>query len=108
MTSLLELVFGRECRHWAQAVIDAIGKAKVEKDCCEVPESPCPPRCVGSIVWAFGRGALPSAAVVVRNVGTTSSPFEIRATPLAGSQVGAAVISVSPTSAVGVGTPNRT
>ena len=64
--------------------------------CCDIPETRCPPRCVGAIAWKFGRGAVPEASIVVRNVGKSSRMFSFVATDLAGLSVGTAKVAVSP------------
>jgi hypothetical protein len=80
----------------SKAVCEA---ARDKHDPCDIPETGCPPRRVGCIEWKFARGATPTASVLVRNVGTESRAFEFRATPLAGSSVGSAAVSVTPASA---------
>jgi hypothetical protein len=67
--------------------------------CCEIPETTCPPRCVGTIKWSFGRGAQPKASAVVRNVGKVSRPFSFSATALAGTEPGSAKLEVQPANA---------
>jgi hypothetical protein len=68
-------------------------------ECCEIPETACPPRCVGTIKWSFGRGAAPKASIVVRNVGKVARPFAFSATALAGSEPGSSLLEVQPASA---------
>ncbi len=67
--------------------------------CCEIPETACPPRCVGRIKWKLGRGSVPEATILVRNVGLAARTFTFVATPLAGLDTGTASLSVLPASA---------
>jgi hypothetical protein len=99
MTSVVDLLLGGEFRRWAQAIGAAVHKAHDKHDCCAIPETQCPPRCQGSILWTFGRGATPTAAIVVRNVGSAARTFEFKATPLSGSGVGSARVTAAPASA---------
>lgn len=62
----------------------------------EIPETSCPPRCVGRIEWTIGRGATPEATIVVRNVGQIARPFTFSATALLGANPGSASIQVDP------------
>jgi hypothetical protein len=66
---------------------------------CEVPETCCPPRCVGEIRWKIQRGAVPEASVLVRNVGSAARTFAFSATPLGGVDPGSARLTLTPASA---------
>lgn len=95
--------------HWTKVVGDTVCGVvdaatnllyKLKADCgCEIPETRCPPRCVGTITWAVGRGATPQATITVRNTGKVTRTFHFAATPLAGIDVGPAKLLVTPTSA---------
>jgi hypothetical protein len=68
--------------------------------CCVVPETACPPRCVGKVVWKIHRGAAPEASVRVHNAGDVARTFAFSATSLSGVDPGSASLSVTPASAV--------
>lgn len=91
-----------EVRELAEALAEA-GKKSDVKDlgcaCCEIPETQCPPRCVGEIAWTFARGAAPEATIVVRNVGHTTRQFHFTASELVGIDPGNAQITILPPSA---------
>jgi hypothetical protein len=100
MRSVLGLLLGRDFHSKVHAFSQSLWQAAREAhDPCEIPETRCPPRRVGRIEWTFARGATPTASVLVRNAGSEPRSFEFRATPLAGSGVGSAAVSVTPTSA---------
>jgi hypothetical protein len=65
-------------------------------DCCEIPETVCPPRCVGELSWTIQRGAFAKGTVLVRNVGKVAREFGFSATPLAGFEQGTATLKVQP------------
>lgn len=67
---------------------------------CGIPETSCPPRCVGQIAWKIGRGAVPQATIRVRNTGVSARSFAFSATPLSGLGGGGAQLRVEPASAV--------
>ncbi len=100
MSSVLEIFLGTHLREMTQGLLEAIRHAK-EDECapCTIPETECPPRCVDTIRWVFGRGATPEASVVVRNTGKQARTFSFKTTPLAGAGTGTAAITVSPASA---------
>jgi hypothetical protein len=68
--------------------------------CCEVHKTRCPPRIVGEVFWKIGRGAVPEASIVVRNVGKVARSFAFTPTALAGSGVGSARLEAQPSAAV--------
>jgi hypothetical protein len=67
--------------------------------CCAVTETCCSPRCAGELKWKIVPGALPEAAVLVRNVGKSARQFTFSATPLLGVDPGSAKLSVVPATA---------
>lgn len=99
MITLMDVLLGAHAKRFFTAIEDAVKHAQAKDDCCAIPETTCPPRCVESITWKLGRGSLPSASVVVRNEGTSTRTFAFAATPLMGPGPGAAVITVTPASA---------
>jgi len=68
--------------------------------CCEVPETRCPPRIAGEVFWKIGRGAVPEASIIVRNVGKMARNFAFTPTTLAGTGVGAARLDATPAAAL--------
>jgi hypothetical protein len=93
--------FGEALRDLARACLDGKGtEARQHEGCCGIPETRCPPRCVGVVQFQIGRGAVPEATIVVRNVAQVPRQFAFSATELAGPSVGAAALSVSPPAAL--------
>jgi hypothetical protein len=66
-----------------------------EEDCCEIPETECPPRIAGQLSWRIGRGATPEATISLRNTGKVARNFTFTATPLIGLNPGAASLSLA-------------
>lgn len=67
--------------------------------CCEIPETTCPPRCVGDLHFHVQRGSSAEATLLVRNVGLESRVFNFAASELAGGDVGEAKLTVTPSHA---------
>lgn len=68
-------------------------------DCCAIPETDCPPRCVCEITWEAARGEKLRCSVRVVNSSATSRTFHLSATDFAGPGNAAnAAIALSPAS----------
>lgn len=93
--------YGCRHRHARCACQDCATKLgwACQHGCCPVPETCCPPRCVGKLAWKIHRGAVPEATIELRNVGLVARTFQLSATPLMGVGAGAARLSVTPASA---------
>jgi hypothetical protein len=68
-------------------------------DCCEIPETACPPRCAGTVSWKLARGAVPETTIELRNMGTSTREYKLEATALVGIEPGSALLSVIPAAA---------
>jgi hypothetical protein len=68
-------------------------------ECCEIPQSHCPPRIAGEFEWSIERGASAEGVIVVRNAAAIARVFTFTATPLAGVGVGSASLLVTPANA---------
>lgn len=90
---------GKLCQHFRSLRAGCGGgcdEAPKHEPCCAIPESGCPPRVVGAISFKIGRGAVPEATIVVRNVGKSERAFSFVATELAGPSAGSAKLVVHP------------
>ena len=72
---------------------------KLPKNCCEIPETECPPRCVCEIRWKACQGGAVQATVQVTNTGSATRNFVFSATPFSGPGNPTAAIQVSPQTA---------
>lgn len=72
---------------------------KLPKNCCEIPETECPPRCVCEIRWKACQGGAVQANVQVTNTGSATRNFVFSATPFSGPGNPSAAIQVSPPTA---------
>jgi len=73
-----------------------IGLPELQKNCCEIPETECPPRCVCEIRWKACQGGTVQANVQVTNTGSATRNFVFSATPFSGPGNPTAAIQVSP------------
>ena len=98
MNLFAEWLFGRHpLRDLSDVLSKALRKAKEkEPHCCEVPELPCPPRCVGLLQWCVGRGADAQASIVLHNRGRVSRQFAFSTSALAGLDAAGASLLVEP------------
>ncbi len=69
------------------------------KQCCEIPETECPPRCVCDIRWKSCPGGTVKGVIKVTNTGSATRNFTFNATPFSGPGNPKAAIQVSPSSA---------
>ena len=72
---------------------------KTRSECCAIPETDCPPRCVCEVTWEAARGEKLQCSVRVVNSSAKSRTFHLSATDFAGSGNAAkAAIALSPAS----------
>lgn len=76
-----------------------IEMGKVQKCCCEIPETECPPRCVCDIRWKACPGGTAQATIRVTNTGSVARTFTFVATPFSGPGNPKATVLLSPASA---------
>ena len=69
-----------------------------QKDCCEIPETECPPRCVCEVRWEASPGETPSITVRVTNSSKSARTFQVHATPFVGFGGSPGTLSLSPSS----------
>ena len=69
---------------------------RARTDCCAVPESDCPPRCVCEISWEAARGEKLRCTIRLVNSSASTRTFAVEATSFTGGAEGA--VSVSPSS----------
>lgn len=68
-------------------------------DCCAIPETECPPRCVCEITWEAARGESLRCSIRVVNSSVTARTFHLSASKFTGpSGSGAGTLTVSPKS----------
>lgn len=67
--------------------------------CCEIPETPCPPRCVCDIVWEAAVGEHTNATITLTNTAKKAQVFTLAATAFQGPSGDTSItVSISPSS----------
>jgi hypothetical protein len=68
----------------ATATLPKVELARFPEPCCEIPETPCPPRCVCEIHWRVCPGSTVHADIQVTNTGSQPRHFTFSAGPFSG------------------------
>ena len=68
----------------ATATLPRIEISRLSDPCCEIPETPCPPRCVCEIHWTVCPGGTAHADIRVTNTGSQPRTFAFSASPFSG------------------------
>jgi hypothetical protein len=68
----------------ATATLPKVELARFPEPCCEIPETPCPPRCVCEIHWRVCPGSTVHADIQVTNTGSQPRHFAFSAGPFSG------------------------
>lgn len=66
------------------ATLPKIEISRFQEPCCEIPETPCPPRCVCEIHWKICPGSTVHADIQVTNTGSQPRHFTFSASPFSG------------------------
>lgn len=68
----------------ATATLPKIEISRLQDPCCEIPETPCPPRCVCEIRWKACPGSTVHADIQVTNTGSQPRGFAFSASAFSG------------------------
>jgi len=69
-------------------------------DCCQIPETECPPRCVCDIGWKGCPNSTVQAMIRVTNTGSSTRNFDFEVTPFSGPGNPKGTVEISPATAL--------